>query len=239
MYFPVFACVLDVAAIGDRLPYLSDADRQQTQYAIITLLKGNARSDIDNSAAQYLLQNFGPKSKTPCVLTPLLAEGQNVPRPAEEDGKKTAYYGFARVERGQIPTLEDVDYAVTFECVGKHRKSDDQQMIYPKSAMAGPNSSFIAFMYMTCCATDANRPLSALTGFRKGDKFIVNWQASPRSRETGMHQLFFDESGVLDVQTASGNYTQRSMLHRLMHAGGYEHGSCGNHARLRYEPRMG
>jgi hypothetical protein len=237
MYYPVFTEVLDLGAVKERLPSLPADHKTETLKSILKMLQGNGRSNIDNEAVTYLLKHFGRDSNHPCLLTPLLPETEEIPESTVEDGHRVAYFGYARVPRGERPTLEDMHHAVTFECMKMIHPKDKQEVIYPVSAMAGDKCSFLALLYMTCCANDRDAPLSALTGFRiKGD-FKRNWQASPRSRETQMHALFFSGQGKIQVDSADSEQDLNRMFHRLLHAGGYNH-DCSSHIRLRYQPRM-
>lgn len=236
MYYPVFVEVLDLEAVKEQLPSLSADHRAKTLESIVKLLRGNGRSNIDNESVTYLLQHFGKYSDNPCILTPLLPETEDIPESTVEGGQRVAYFGYARVPRGEKPVLEDMHHAVTFECMKMIHPDDQQEVIYPISAMAGEKCSFLALLYMTCCANDRDAPVSALIGFRKDDKFFRNFQASLRSREAGMHALFFGRDGKLQVDSADCEHDQNRMFHRLLHAGGYNH-DCSSHVHLRYEPR--
>lgn len=236
MIFPVFSTVLDLAKVRAYLPQMSEETRATVQGAIKSLLGGQTGGPIDNAAVGTLLNLFGPKSAQPCVLTPLLALGHAIPDPVEnESGQRVAYYGFARTQAGHSPTLDEVKNAVTFAVVPK-QFNDGRRVMFPQEAVAGAQCDFLALFHMSCCSKDAYPPLSALIGFHNNNgDFLTNWKPSPRAMEEGMSNMFLDPAGRPNVAGARqvGDGVEQSMLHQMMHAGGYGH-ECGSHARLKY-----
>lgn len=241
MQVPIFTEVINLTAVTAAMSSMAPEVKAEVQGAIRSLLvspNGRVGDTIDNNAVEILLRQFGSQGKTPKILQPLLAEGQIMSNPVvDEQGQRAAYIGYAGIAKGAVPDAEDIPGSVVFKVIPTISQENGERMMYPQSAMAGAKCSFLALMSMSCCADDNNKlPLSALIGFYKKDGTLLsNWRPSVRSQTKCVHHLFMDETGKLNVMAARDEHAQQTILHRMLHAGGFGH-SCSGHGRLAYTP---